>query len=128
MKLIRIILALVIGWFLFGTAITYGGVWDLMANPHQNVEVAFSNGTTHKGSLSKDWGRQWVLVSTSESGNFKTITFTDEGIQMMSFPRLEKSESLWLSTHWRAILPVFLVLMGAVTFCIGYVLPRRKSS
>jgi hypothetical protein len=102
-KFFSTIVGLVIMWFVLGSVMVYGSIWDSQARPTRNVEVHLKDGSVIHGSLWTDWDRQYVL-ETKDGLQYKFTEFS-----MMTVKELRIDE-VFLS-HWRATIPFFMVGM-----------------
>lgn len=96
-----LLIALVIAYFAFDASIRYGSIWDMQANPKENVVVELNAATTVTGSLSRTWSGDYIIVKANgEQWQFNKY-------QSMSFP-IPQGEVNFLSL-WRSMLPATLV-------------------
>ena len=108
--MIRLIILLVVIY----SAFRIGTIWDSKANPMRNATVHVQGEMTLKGSLSYTWTGDHALED--ESGSVYVLA--SSSIKYTSYP-VKMSESFWL--HWRALLPIFVVLL----FWLLVVLPSE---
>ena len=59
----RVLLVLVVWWFAFGEAATYGAIWHGQAHPTRGVELVLNSGAVVTGDLTPNWDKSWALVS-----------------------------------------------------------------
>jgi hypothetical protein len=91
-------------------AIEVGSIWEVVANPIEDVEVS-TNGRVEKGALTRTWGGDWLLLRSD--GGVRRI---EMGTSILSFqvgPFRSPARS------WRLYIPVAgLVLTWALGFVI----------
>lgn len=89
-------------------AVEVGSIWEVVANPIQDVEVS-TNGRVEKGALSRTWGGDWLLLR--RDGGVRRIEMDTSILTFQAGPFRSPSRS------WRLYLPVAgLVLVWALGF------------
>ena len=109
--MIRLILALVVWYFSFGLAATYGGIWHSQSNPTPNAHVQIIGGAAEVGTLRRAWDRDWSL--TRADGSELRVSDSD---MVLSVGPSGRSLTYW--QLWRAWVPVATVTCGFVLFVI----------
>lgn len=91
-------------------AVEVGSIWEVVANPIQDVEVS-TNGRVERGALSRTWGGDWLLLRSD--GGVRRIEMGTSILTFQAGPFQSPARS------WRLYTPVAgLVLAWAVGFAI----------
>lgn len=92
-------------WYLAGQCFHYGSVWDSQANPMHDVQVSLKSGKSYKGTLSRDFDGNGVLLLSDGS----EIRFRDDFVaEYASVPGQDSSDGFL--RHWRSWLPAFVTI------------------
>jgi len=116
--MIRLLCALLVWYFAFGLATTYGGIWHSQSHPSPNASVQFIGGETESGTLRRAWNRDWELTRSDGS----KLHFSDASTVVFRYERPAESLTFW--QQWRAWGPVVLVSFCFLMFAIMPVLSR----
>lgn len=115
--MIRFIVLLVVIYSTF----RIGTIWDSQANPVRNATVYLQSEMTLKGSLSYTWTGDQALED--DSGNVYILS--SSSIKYSSYP-VNLNDSFWL--HWRALLPIFVVLFFWMLVVLPYEIIELRNS
>jgi len=120
-------LFLVAAWFLvFPAVVNLAGAWESQTHPTPGVQVAFTDGSSAVGWLSRGWDRRWRLVTAEGTSR----TFSEEQFTAMSYPAPVASRATEPGMPWRALAPPlatgFIFLLA--TFWPWFQAARQKDS
>lgn len=111
-NMIRLLCALLVWYFSFGLATTYGGIWHSQNHPSPNARVQFIGGETASGTLRRAWNRDWEMTKSDGS----TLHFSDASTVVFRYEL--PAESLTFFQLWRAWVPVVVVSLCFLMFAI----------
>lgn len=116
----RLLAAMGLVFFVFSPALQYGAIWDHRARPTPDVKVMLRDGRLLKGTLSREWSRDWVLSLPDG----ERIQFADDGgYNWMEFQKPlhagTQSGALMLLEGWRSFLPLFLAGIACVVLLVS---------
>lgn len=119
MSLFKILIATLLAYLLADAALLYGGIWQSMAHPTQNVTVTLERQSRPiTGALSRDWDGQMVLQSEDTT----VVRFPHDAVSLMTFagPHRAFTASEMLANGWRASLPFLLVMWVYLTWLVNH--------
>jgi len=118
--MLRLIVIIVVWWFSISYVMSYSSIWQSRAHPSAGVEMTTASGESLRGTLSRDWNGDWVLVKEDHS----VRRFSDLSSVSVSFPKPSEPPSFW--KLWRSWAPVLAVSCLFMFIAWSYVGPLRN--